>query len=206
MSFQQGLSGLNASSRNLEVIGNNIANANTIGAKASRAEFADLYATSFTGGTINAPGIGVNPGVVSQQFTPGSLSTSGNGYVTTILAGQSLRRSFIDTGSNALFFDSPTLPLCPGSATIRFYCPSTRVNATATLAGNNGAMQPVTLAIDNALALFATPSNAVLPTLAGNLADPTGFDWGLPFFYGRRVFLGIEGEASPGGTGPYYAF
>ena len=43
MSFQQGLSGLNASSQNLDVIGNNVANANTIGAKASRAEFADLY-------------------------------------------------------------------------------------------------------------------------------------------------------------------
>ncbi len=40
MSFQQGLSGLNASSKNLEVIGNNIANANTFGAKTARAEFA----------------------------------------------------------------------------------------------------------------------------------------------------------------------
>ena len=44
MSFQQGLSGLNASSKNLEVIGNNVANANTFGSKASRAEFADVYA------------------------------------------------------------------------------------------------------------------------------------------------------------------
>ena len=87
MSFQQGLSGLNASSRNLEVIGNNIANANTIGAKASRAEFADLYSTSFTGGTINSPGIGVNPGIVSQQFTPGSISTSGNATDLAINGG-----------------------------------------------------------------------------------------------------------------------
>jgi flagellar hook protein FlgE len=44
MSFQQGLSGLNASSKNLDVIGNNIANANTYGAKSSRGEFADMYA------------------------------------------------------------------------------------------------------------------------------------------------------------------
>ncbi len=77
MSFQQGLSGLNASSRNLEVIGHNIANANTIGAKSSRAEFADMYATSFTGGASNTPGIGVNPGYVAQQFTQGSLTTTG---------------------------------------------------------------------------------------------------------------------------------
>jgi flagellar hook protein FlgE len=44
MSFQQGLSGLNATSKNLEVIGNNIANANTFGAKVARAEFSDMYA------------------------------------------------------------------------------------------------------------------------------------------------------------------
>lgn len=83
MSFQQGLSGLNASSRNLEVIGHNIANANTIGAKASRAEFADLVAISTNGGVSNMPGIGVNSGFIAQQFTQGSLSTTG---VTTDLA------------------------------------------------------------------------------------------------------------------------
>ncbi len=54
MSFQQGLSGLTASSKNLEVIGNNIANANTFGAKSSRAEFADMYATALNGSGSNA--------------------------------------------------------------------------------------------------------------------------------------------------------
>ena len=49
MSFQQGLSGLNAASKNLEVIGNNVANASTVGFKQSRAQFADVYATSLTG-------------------------------------------------------------------------------------------------------------------------------------------------------------
>ena len=60
MSFQQGLSGLNASSKNLDVIGNNIANANTYGAKTSRAEFADMYATALNGTGANNVGIGVN--------------------------------------------------------------------------------------------------------------------------------------------------
>ena len=60
MSFQQGLSGLNASSKNLEVIGNNIANANTFGAKTSRAEFADMYANALNGGGTQRIGIGVN--------------------------------------------------------------------------------------------------------------------------------------------------
>lgn len=69
MSFQQGLSGLNASSKNLEVIGNNIANAQTFGAKSSRAEFADVYANSMNGAGSNAIGIGVNLAAVSQQFS-----------------------------------------------------------------------------------------------------------------------------------------
>ena len=78
MSFQQGLSGLNASSKNLEVIGNNIANANTFGAKASRAEFADMYANALGGGGGNSIGIGVSLAAVSQQFTQGNITTTSN--------------------------------------------------------------------------------------------------------------------------------
>jgi flagellar hook protein FlgE len=78
MSFQQGLSGLNASSKNLEVIGNNVANANTYGAKSSRAEFADMYATAMNGGGATSVGIGVNLTSVAQQFTQGNVSSTGN--------------------------------------------------------------------------------------------------------------------------------
>jgi flagellar hook protein FlgE len=73
MSFQQGLSGLNASSKNLEVIGNNVANANTIGSKSSRAEFGDMYASAINGTNI---GIGVNLQAVTQQFTQGNITTT----------------------------------------------------------------------------------------------------------------------------------
>ena len=77
MSFQQGLSGLNAASRNLDVIGNNVANANTVGAKSSRAEFADVYATSLYGaGGSGFNGIGVTVADVTQQFTQGDISTT----------------------------------------------------------------------------------------------------------------------------------
>ena len=78
MSFQQGLSGLNATSKNLEVIGNNVANANTYGFKAARAEFADMYATSMNGTGTNNIGIGVNLASVSQQFTQGNIVTTEN--------------------------------------------------------------------------------------------------------------------------------
>jgi flagellar hook protein FlgE len=73
MAFQQGLSGLNASSRNLEVIGHNIANANTVGMKASRAEFAELYASAY-----NTAGGGVTVATVSQLFSPGDITVTGN--------------------------------------------------------------------------------------------------------------------------------
>lgn len=78
MSFQQGLSGLNASSKNLAVIGNNIANANTYGAKTSRAEFSDVYAAALNGAGTSSVGIGTNLAAVAQQFTQGNISTTEN--------------------------------------------------------------------------------------------------------------------------------
>ena len=78
MGFQQGLSGLNAASKNLEVIGNNVANANTFGAKSSRAEFGDMYAAALGGGGGSNIGIGVSLQAVTQQFSQGNISTTAN--------------------------------------------------------------------------------------------------------------------------------
>ena len=78
MAFQQGLSGINSASRNLDVIGHNIANSNTVGMKASRAEFAELYASSIgTSGGVNS-GIGVTVAKVTQLFTQGNVTVTGN--------------------------------------------------------------------------------------------------------------------------------
>jgi flagellar hook protein FlgE len=78
MSFQQGLSGLNATSKNLQVIGNNIANANTFGTKVSRAEFADMYASALNATGNSAVGIGTRLAAVAQQFTQGNIKTTEN--------------------------------------------------------------------------------------------------------------------------------
>ncbi len=79
MSFQTGLSGLSASAQSLDVIGNNIANANTVGMKASRGEFSDLVASAIgAGGTSNVAGIGVTLSTISQNFSQGNLSITGN--------------------------------------------------------------------------------------------------------------------------------
>ena len=78
MSFQQGLSGLNATSKNLQVIGNNIANANTFGAKVARAEFADIYASAVNGAGSSSIGIGTQLSAVAQQFTQGNIKATEN--------------------------------------------------------------------------------------------------------------------------------
>ena len=78
MPFRTALSGLNASSAELRVIGNNVANASTTGFKESRAEFADIFATSNLGVTANAIGSGVRLASVSQQFTQGNIEFTDN--------------------------------------------------------------------------------------------------------------------------------
>jgi len=78
MAFQQGLSGLNTASKNLDVIGHNIANANTVGMKSSRTEFSELYASSVNASGGTATGIGVTVAAVTQQFTQGNITATGN--------------------------------------------------------------------------------------------------------------------------------
>ena len=78
MGFQQGLSGLNAASRNLDVIGNNIANASTVGFKGAATHFADVYAASLSGGGASQVGIGVSPSAIVQQYTQGNITTTSN--------------------------------------------------------------------------------------------------------------------------------
>lgn len=78
MSFQQGLSGLNAASKSLEVIGNNVSNANTVGFKQSRAEFADVFASSLNGSGTPQIGIGTTLASVTQQFTQGNITATNN--------------------------------------------------------------------------------------------------------------------------------
>ncbi|MDP1650838.1 MAG: flagellar hook protein FlgE [Rubrivivax sp.] len=78
MSFQQGLSGLNATAQNLQIIGNNIANASTYGSKTARGEFSDVYAAALNGSGSHAIGIGTTLSTVAQQFTQGNISTTEN--------------------------------------------------------------------------------------------------------------------------------
>ncbi|MEH6564872.1 MAG: flagellar hook protein FlgE [Halopseudomonas sp.] len=92
MAFNIGLSGIRAAASDLNITGNNIANAGTVGFKSSRAEFADVYAASVLGSGSNAQGSGVALGNSAQLFTQGNigftensldLAINGNGFFVT---------------------------------------------------------------------------------------------------------------------------
>ena len=79
--------------------------------------------------------------------------------------------------------------------------------------GTNNTTIAETFTVDNAQTLATqNPTFSVLPTLAGtwstigSVATTDTFDWGLPFYYGRRVFTAIENQRTAVGTGPYVAF
>ena len=93
MSFQQGLSGLSSASKTLEAIGNNVANANTVGFKQSQAIFSDVYAASITGSGNSQIGIGTRLNQVAQQFTQGNVTASNNPLDIAINGGGFFRMS-----------------------------------------------------------------------------------------------------------------
>lgn len=93
MSFQQGLSGLSAASKTLEAIGNNVANANTIGFKESQAIFSDVYAASLTGSGGSQIGIGTRLTQVAQRFTQGNVTASNNPLDIAVNGGGFFRMS-----------------------------------------------------------------------------------------------------------------
>lgn len=95
MGFGQALSGLNAASQNLDVIGNNIANSATVGFKAGSANFADVYSTARIG-------LGVQTAAINQRFTSGNLETTGNQYDMAIDGGEGFFR-LVNTNGEILY-------------------------------------------------------------------------------------------------------
>jgi Protein of unknown function (DUF3443) len=121
----------------------------------------------------------------------------------TVFNGQTYSSSFIDSGSNGIFFlDSAGagLPACKNSK--GFYCPTTLTALSATQRGLSGTTTVVAFNAGNVDQVNSTFS--VFAEATG--ANPGGFDWGLPFFFGRTVFVAIAGQSTPGGTGPYWAY
>ena len=162
-------------------------------------------------GSARASGVlilGIETAANNLPIQVNPYSTDGNGEFMTELSGQFIPGSFIDSGSNGLFFPNVAgLAGCSNSGpTASFYCMSspqelTATNSSATQDGKPQASVPFT--VGNAESLVSGDNLALL-NLAGTSAG--GFDWGLPFFYGRAVFTGIQGRTSSMGTGPYFAY
>jgi hypothetical protein len=138
------------------------------------------------------------------------LALDGSGNFTTVFNGQTLSRSFVDSGTNGTFFNDGDLKPCDINFS-GFFCPASAQAFTATLTGAGAApaTTSVTFTVGNAQTLAtANPTFTVLPTLAGTYSTTflETFDWGLPLFFGRRVATAIEGQTTAVSTGPYVAF
>ncbi len=155
---------------------------------------------SVTGSLVFGIGTQSNNGLGTAQV----YTTDSAGNFITVFKGVAYHQSFIDTGSNALYFLSASaLGISDCTDNKGFYCPASTVNYSATTQGLNGTQAQISFSIANADSLFSTNGTA-FNDLGGD--NQGNFDWGLPFFFGRNVFIGIEGQSSPGGTGPYWAY
>lgn len=129
-------------------------------------------------------------------------------YLATTMSGTRYDFSYIDSGSNGLFFDDPSLSThCVASGGgSTWYCPPTLQPRTAVLQDGLGHQSVLDLSIANADVLFGT-SNTAFANLGGaaGAANPGAFVWGLPFFFGKQVYTAIWGQALAQ-NGPWFAF
>jgi hypothetical protein len=133
------------------------------------------------------------------------LTLDKNDNFTTLFNGQTLTNSFIDSGSSGLLFPDDSLPSC--TVNQDFYCPTSPVMLSATNVGTTQAQSTVNFTVEDADSLlFAFGQDSVFPTIAGpsQIHGPCAqqgalcvFDWGLPFFYGRKVYELIDGQGGP---------
>lgn len=156
-------------------------------------------------------GIGTESNNALGQATVLIGNSSAN--ITTTFASTPDTNSFIDSGSNGYFFSS-SIPQCTTSK--GFYCPTSPLTCSATNSDSSGHSSNVSFNVVSADQL--TSPNTAFDNIAGpntpppNSSGTPGFDWGLPFFYGRNVYTGmlpVAGVTStPPGVppGPFYAY
>jgi hypothetical protein len=129
------------------------------------------------------------------------------GTVTTQYDGVSYTNAYFDSGTSDLSFPNGAIADCTG-ALAGFDCPTMTQHLTATIIDVADTMGTVSFTVANASTTlaFETTTNCAFDDLADTGSGSTSFAWGLPFFFGRKVFFAIDGASTPGGAGPYYAF
>ena len=148
------------------------------------------------------------PPSAKMVFVDANPASASYLYFKTVSGTTAYPDSYIDSGSNALFFDDAALPKGCQSSTASgggWYCPPLVVRRTATFTDAFGATASADYAVASADVLFGS-SSVAFAELAGSAGQGANtFVWGLPFFYGRSVFTSIWGQAlSP--NGPWNAF
>ena len=168
-------------------------------------------ATALSGSLIF--GIDTESNNASGSETVLTLDGSGDFTTTTTFSSAPLNTSFIDSGSNGLYFDDSSIAACTNANFKSFYCPANTLSFTATLTGAGTAPATTTATFNVADAETLNGTYTVLPALAGTfmtsgstMTGTTTFDWGLPFFYGRRVANALENHRTSLASGPYVAF
>jgi len=179
------------------------------------------FATDNNGSIVALPAVAANGEVTltgslifgidtqsnNQSGTQTVLTVNDLAELTMTFNGQTLANSFIDSGSNAIFFADSAIPTCTTTDT-DFYCPGTTQMLALSIQGANGVMvNNLTFGVGNAQTMLNTNQTFnVFPELAGPLpaGNPGTFDYGLAFFYGKRVAVAVG--ATSVGTGPYIAF
>jgi hypothetical protein len=163
----------------------------------------DLPAIAATGAESVAGSLilGINTQTNNALGSATIYTLDSSGEMTTSYDGTNYT-SFIDSGSNGLFFPDSSIPQC--SSDPGWYCPSSTQSLSAVNTGTNGATGTVMFNIANATTLFDS-SYTAFNDIGGNLSGL--FDWGLPFFFGRQVFFGIAGQnPSLSGSAGFYAY
>ncbi len=161
-----------------------------------------------TGGEVSVTGslvFGIGTESNNALGSAAVYTPDANGFLRTTYNGTPYNQSFIDSGSNGIFFlDSGTAGLPDCTSAIGFYCPTSTKGFSVTNQGNNGDSGSVSFSVANAESLFSNPADFVFADLAG--PNPNSFDFGLPFFFGRNVFVAIDGKSTPSIPGPYWAY
>jgi hypothetical protein len=162
--------------------------------------------TTWTTGYI-VLGIGTRSNNIPSPVNAYAADPQTAQFLTTF-NGQTYR-SFIDSGSNGLFFPSGIISDC-GGGLAGWFCPSTQTILTATNSAYTGSPGgSFDFQVVSMRDLMNNSTAWVFPSIAGSSGGGgiNGlFDWGLPFYLGRNVYLGIEGTSSSLGTGPYWAY
>jgi hypothetical protein len=166
---------------------------------------ADSGAESATGALVFGIGTESNNGLSGATVL---TSDPSSGQISATFNGAAYPDGFLDTGSNALYFVDSALTTCPQSSVAPgAFCPTSTLSLSATLSGTNATSVTTGFDVGNAVELLTdNPTAAAFPDIGVPNMNTEGFDFGLPFFYGRNVFVAISGASTPGGSGPYFAY